>query len=151
MPRSLMVGLWLQYPLCAKPEDAPLGTGGPSIARSNASGSHVWHLDVGEEASYVIPVAVTSNYTLVVRYSNDDVGVGDEVKVLVEGRVVGTFHTQDTRNGGCTGCGWNVFVDSSTLPLGTLPAGQRTITLRLETTDGFGVDIDRLTLLPVPE
>jgi hypothetical protein len=83
----------------------------------------------------------------VVRYSNDDTGVGDDVEVRVDGAVVGTFHTQNTGSGGA---GWNVFVEAPLLSVGALAAGPHTITLRIVTSDGFGVDLDRLTLIPVP-
>jgi hypothetical protein len=133
--------------LLREAEDAPAGTGGSRIPRGNASRGLVWHLNLGEEARYTIPVEVPEAYTLVVRYSNDDTGVGDDVEVRVDGAVVGTFHTQNTGSGGA---GWNVFVEAPLLSVGALAAGPHTITLRIVTSDGFGVDLDRLTLIPVP-
>ena len=124
-------------------EDSPTGPGN-RIPRSAASGTATWRVEeVGDEVSWIIPISIAQEYVFKVRYSNDDIGTGDDVTVLVNGAELGSFHSTDT---GDNGLGWNVFVDSSPIMLGMLDVGEVTISLRLDTSDGFGIEYDRLTL-----
>ena len=105
----------------------------------------MWHLvSAGDQVSYSIPVEVPGEYALSVRYSNDDLGQGDSVKVSVDGTNVGDFTSTDTNN-------WNQFVESPEIQLGQLNAGVAHLTLQLMTTDGFGIDFDRFKLVLVPQ
>ena len=129
-------------------EHAPAGTGGPKIGRSNASGFAVWHLGDGDETSYIMEVETAGKYDLIVRYSNDEAGLGDLVTVSVQGDRVGTFLPRAT---GDSGLGWNVFVESPAISLGDLTPGELEIALRLDSPDGSGIDVDVLLLeLPAP-
>lgn len=121
------------------------GPGSPSIKpRSNASNQQtLWVNQVGGEASWEIIIPATGDYSLVVRYSNDDTGVLDDISVRVNGSQVGGFESEDTGSGGS---GWNVFVESPAIPLGQLAAGTVTLSLRLDAHDGFGIEYDLLTL-----
>ena len=56
---------------------------------------------------------------------------------------MGGFKSEDTGSGGG---GWNVFVETATIPLGTLAAGTVTLSFRLEQQDGFGIEYDKFTL-----
>ena len=121
------------------------GPGTPIIMdRGMASNKEtLWVNEVGGEAGWEITVPATGDYSLVVRYSNDDTGVLDDISVRVNGVLAGSFESEDTGNGGA---GWNVFVDSPIIPLGQLDAGTATISLRLDTHDGHGIEFDILTL-----
>jgi hypothetical protein len=120
-------------------EFLPTGDGNP-IPRTNAGGDTVWHLqDVGDEVSYTIEIFNPVNYDLTLRYSNFDSGVGDTISILVDGAVAASFDTQQTND-------WNVFVESPLITLGNLSAGEHLIEIRLDATDGNGIDLDRFRL-----
>ena len=66
-------------------EDTPTGIGGIKLSRTNSSGGAVWHLNnIGDKANYVIRLPDgAGNYKLLVRYSNDDTGIGDDIRVCM--------------------------------------------------------------------
>ena len=130
-------------------ESASPCSGCSIVPRSKASNKTVLHLNnAGDKADYDIQVPVTGDYKLIVRYSNDDTGVGDAISVLVNNVMRSIFYTKDTRPiNGNLGDGWNVFTDSY-ISLENLPAGLATISLRLDSTDGYGVDLDLISLIP---
>ncbi|MCA9219447.1 MAG: Ig-like domain-containing protein, partial [Planctomycetales bacterium] len=118
-------------------------------SRTNASGDKTWYLlHAGDEVSYSVRIPAVGNYELVVDYSNHDSGAGDEVSVLVNGAVVGSFHSQNTND-------WNQFLSSPAIGLGNLPAGDVTISFRLDSTDqlngnDLGIELDRFRLRTGP-
>jgi len=116
-------------------------TGGAEIQRGAACGAKVWHMELGQAATYAFSIGTSTPLNLSLRYSNDDLGVGDDLEVLVDGVVMGNFHTIDTLD-------WNVFVQSPLIPLGMLSAGNHTVTLVVNGSDGFGVDVDLLEMVP---
>lgn len=124
---------------------------GPGMAqfrpRSNASSQGtVWVNETEGEISWEITIPAAGEYSLVVRYSNDDTGILDHVSVRINGNLAGGFESEDTGGGGF---GWNIFVESPIIPLGQLPAGPVTLSLRLDDQDGFGIEYDKLTLTGV--
>ncbi len=126
-------------------EDTSQTVGGELIGRSNASGETVFHLiEVGDEATYIVDIPSTGSHELVLRYSNDDTGAGDEVSIIVDGKKIASFNTIDTKPRG-GGDGWNTFVETEAVALGDIPEGAFEFTLRLDSTDNFGVDLDLLS------
>jgi hypothetical protein len=125
-------------------EDSPIGTDGVSSRRAHASGSFTWYLQTNETmATYDITLLQTGSYHLAVRYSNDDLGTGDVVRILVNEEDRASFRTEDTGEGGY---GWDKFVLSPLLPLGVLTGDTTRITLRVDESDGHGVEFDYLRL-----
>ena len=105
-----------------------------------------WYLQTnGMAAAYDITLLQTGSYHLAVRYSNDDLGTGDVVKILVNEETTprAWFRTEDTGN---SGNGWDKFVMSPLLSLGVLTGTTARITLRVDETDGYGVEFDYLRL-----
>jgi len=133
----------LERPATLQAEAAPIRNGGQAIARGNAEGVTVWHLDRNQEIAFPFSRLAPGSFFLSVRYSNDDTGKGDLVKVLVNGVETGAFKMRDTGGSG-PGAGWNRFAVTPTIPLGRLE-GAKTITLRLTASDGWGVDLDSVT------
>jgi len=133
--------------LVSEAEDRPSGGAGVVIDRGNASQKMALHLQSGEQAELLFEVTDPGNYALVARYSNDDIGVGEPVAVLVDGQAVGTFHADDT---GDLGNGWNRFFESGHIALGHLEAGQRKLTLLVGPGDGYGLELDRCALRKCP-
>ena len=132
-------------------ESASTCSGCSIVPRSKASNKTVLHLNnAGDKADYDIQVPVTGNYKLIVRYSNDDTGVGDDISVLVNGEKRSEFHTQNTRPiNGNWGNGWNIFTDSPVIYLGGIPNElPPVISIKLVSTDGYGVDLDLFWLIP---
>jgi len=121
------------------------------ILRTNASGGAVCHLNnIGDKANYDIQLPDgAGDYKLLVRYSNDDTGIGDNINVYVNGEYKNQFHAQNTRLPGVKlGDGWDIFVNSPVIHLKKLPGGDVKLTFKLVSTDGFGVDLDLFSLAP---
>lgn len=118
------------------------------ISRSQASGGAVWHLEnLDDSVTYLINLTVPGSYELRLRYSNDDTGFGDRLRISTPSRNE-VLVTQDTGSGGQ---GWNNFVESPRIFLGEYTPGFLWIRLTLEETDGYGVDLDRLTVIGTSE
>jgi hypothetical protein len=96
---------------------------------------------------YQINIETPGNYELVFRYSNDDTGVGDTVAIAVNGTNLSSVKTLNTRSPAQTvGAGWNSFAISNRIQLGRLEKGINTISLTLIDSDGFGLEIDSISL-----
>ncbi|MCB0707595.1 MAG: T9SS type A sorting domain-containing protein [Saprospiraceae bacterium] len=121
------------------------GPGTPTIkSRVFASNQKtLWVNEVGAETFWDITIPAAGDYSLLVRYSNDDTGALDDISVRVNGNLVGNFESQDTGSGGN---GWNVFVESPVISLGQLVAGTITLSLSLDADDGYGIEFDLLSL-----
>jgi hypothetical protein len=112
---------------------------GLEIARSAASSDSVWHLEVqGDLVEYDAHFAFAAPLNLILRYSNADAGSGDMITVLVNGMPVGAIATVNTGD-------FDIFTTAPPVPLGPL-TGPVTIGLRLDATDGGGVDLDRFRI-----
>ena len=126
--------------------EAEAGTGaGSVIPRSNASGLQTVWLHSDEARTMTVNLPCAGTYELTVRYSNDNFGPLETVTVSLDGTPVGSFQAQDT---GDFGNGWNIF--RLTEPLGPWPlvwdAGNRLVTVAVSGGDGYGVEIDKVTL-----
>lgn len=134
-------------------EDTPAGDGA-GAQRRDASHLHgaiagTWRLDqVNQQVTYTITLPQAGHYELDVRYSNDDTGALDTVAILVQGQPAGMFTTVNTRDVQHPD-GWNHFT-VATVDLGNLAGTTFNLTLRLDTTDGFGVEFDYLHLRLLP-
>ena len=125
--------------------EAEAGTGdGSNSFRGNASGGLSVLLHSGDSRTMSIQVPYQTQYELIVRYSNDNFGPLESLEVSVDGNVVGSFFAQDTGDGGS---GWNIFAESGPLGPITLSPGAHEITIAVTGGDGFGVEIDTVTLL----
>ena len=126
--------------------EAEAGTGDGLISmRSNASNQQTVLLSSGQSRSLSVNLPCAGTYELTVRYSNDNFGPLETVAVSVDGTPVGTFQAQDT---GDFGAGWNVFVTANTFGLwpSGWDAGNHQILVTVSGGDGYGVEIDCVTL-----
>ena len=121
-------------------ESEPPGAGGSFAYHARAIGGVTWHLTNGGYANFDIPVSVPGACDVVIRYSNDDADTLDRLVVSVNGVEKGSFLTEDT-GGGEGGMGWENFVNSIPIPVGSLSMGTNTVRLRMTQDDGYGVDI----------
>ena len=115
------------------------GNGQPaerSMAFSQAT-RRLEHEQVGQSLRYHIEPAVAGDYDLILHYSNDDLGVGDELTVLLNGTPVDMFVSADTGD-------WNAFTIHTT-PLGFV-SGPIDVEIRMDSSDGFGWELDQLAL-----
>ncbi|MCO6459339.1 MAG: hypothetical protein J5I93_28855 [Pirellulaceae bacterium] len=123
---------------------AEAGSGdGTIMPRGNAAGGQTVHLGADQTRTIVAAVPVRTEYTLQVRYSNDNFGPTETLEVFVDGQSIGTFSAEDTGN---FGAGWNVFADSPALGPVALDPGEHTISLLVTGGDGYGVEVDQVTL-----
>jgi len=114
---------------------------GTDIGRDQASNEQTWLLrNEGDDASWSISIPATGNYKLLIRYSNDDLGIGDDLSIFINNSLKGTFTSNDT---GDWGYGWNVFAHSPVIDLGNLSAGTVTLKIRIDRTDGYGIELDK--------
>ncbi len=128
--------------------EKPLTAVGKVMSRTNARQEHTLLLKAGETAEYRVKVDTESSCTLRVRYSNDDPGKCDDLVLVIDGRRVGGFHSQNTRKDGMQpGEGWNEFVESQSIEIGSLTAGEHMIGLLVDDCDAFGIEIDRVTIV----
>ncbi|HPO14090.1 MAG TPA: hypothetical protein PLI09_11640 [Candidatus Hydrogenedentes bacterium] len=113
--------------------------------RGNAQGLQTVWLLAGETRSIDFSTTASANMTVSVRYSNDNYGPMEEIDLALDSRPVGSFTTEDT---GDYGYGWNIFVQSPVMGSVAIGAGNHTITVtaREGTGDGYGVEIDSVTL-----
>jgi hypothetical protein len=140
--RSVAAAAVSPIPGTLQAENATSKTGGRAIPRSNAEGETVWHLDLDQELSFVLDGVAPADYEVAIRHSNDDLGAGDTLTLLVNGVKVGAIHAADTGTQG-HGYDWDTFVVTVPVSLGSL-GGRCVITCRLTSTDGYGVDVDTL-------
>ncbi len=124
------------------------GTGDGSVKdRGAASGQQTVWLHEGESRTLSFDLDSTALYEVAVRYSNDNDGPLETVEVAIDGMSIGEFEAQDT---GDFGLGWNVFEWSG--PVGSLvvPPGSHDVVVSVAGGDGFGVEIDVVSLDPLP-
>lgn len=124
--------------------EAERGSGeGQEKMRSNASGQRTVWLKSGQVLTLPFTLTISSNFSVRMRYSNDNFGSLEDVSVALDGQNVGQFQAQDTGDGGF---GWNNFLVSE--PIGTvdLQTGNHTLTVTVTNGDGNGVEIDFVEL-----
>jgi hypothetical protein len=117
---------------------------GRKMWRSEASGDRTLLLEEGQTCEWSFSLDARAAYNLSVRYSNDNYGPKERVTVYCDGLEWGSFNAKDTGN---YGHGWNQFVQAS-LGQGLLERGAHTLRIEVEGGDGYGVEIDKLTLTP---
>jgi hypothetical protein len=121
------------------------GGDGSVMSRGAASGGQTVHLNAGETRRLPFTLGGTSSYQVSVRYSNDNFGPLETVQVSIDGAPVGSFMAQDT---GDFGFGWNNFLSSGPIGSRTLASGPHELTVSVSGGDGFGVEIDLVSLDP---
>ncbi|MBN1287949.1 MAG: DUF11 domain-containing protein, partial [Anaerolineae bacterium] len=117
---------------------------GGDMPRSNAVNQHTLPVGTGESASATVSITEPGDYSVVVRYSNDndDALPIEVVEVVIDGESVGSFTSKDTNQyPDCWGCGWNVFATSYAGSV-DLAAGAHTMTLTVSGGDGYGIELD---------
>jgi len=120
------------------------GTGDGQVkSRTAASGQETVLLHDGESQALSFQLPAAARYSLTVRYSNDNYGPLETVSVSVDDAIVGQFEAQDT---GDFGAGWNVFESSGPIGSVDLQAGTHEVTVSVAGGDGYGVEIDVVTL-----
>lgn len=124
--------------------EAESGTGDGSVMnRAAASGGLTVWLHAGEQRTIDFDLPCPADLSVVVRYSNDNFGPLETVTISIDASAIGSFEAQDT---GDFGSGWNVFEISDPLAAGSLASGSHTLTVSVSGGDGFGVEIDKVTL-----
>ena len=107
--------------------------------RSNALEKHTALRLDGQSLFFSFRSFPGNNGTLAVRYSNDNSGPSETVRLSLDGSEVGQFTAADTGN---SGSGWNEFVTSDPINIDSLEAGQHTLQLSVAGGDGHGIEID---------
>ena len=116
--------------------------------RIRAGDKKTLRLKKGIVASYKIHIPKKQDYDLIVRYSNDDTGEGDDVLISFKNDFI-SFHSIDTKEeGGPAGSGWSNFVETEPLHLDLLEEGDEYISFVIIDEDGYGIELDRFTLQP---
>ena len=120
------------------------GTGqGIIMPRSNAWGDETVWLHSGESRTMTFSSPSGDAAVLSVRYSNDNSGASETVTLLYDGIEVDSFVAEDTGDGGN---GWNAFVWSKEMSTSALTSGDHSVTVAVAGGDGFGIEIDAVTL-----
>lgn len=115
---------------------------GAQRSRSNAShGQTIW-LYANESRTVSFFSNFMANRVIQVRYSNDNFGPLETVSVYLDNALVGSFLAQDT---GDSGNGWNTF-QTAIVSTNSVSTGSHTIRLDIAGGDGFGVEVDYVTL-----
>jgi hypothetical protein len=129
------------HQLTLEAEDG-VGDGVISI-RNTASYEQALLLQDGESRTWLFNAPLSTNYSLRVRYSNDNDGPTEIVELFLEGSKLGEIATKDTGDGGF---GWNVFVKSAPITLEHLKHGEYELVAAVSGGDGYGLEIDNITL-----
>jgi hypothetical protein len=118
---------------------------GTVMSRSHASGRLAVHLDSGQKRILPFEIDRRGSYAVSVRHSNDNDNAlpSEQLKVSIDGAVVGAFLAADTGDGGL---GWNVFRSSGVIGSRRLERGLHKATAGVAAGDGFGVEIDFVKL-----
>ncbi len=117
------------------------------MPRSEASSEQTVQLDSGESRGLPFDLTAPTSISVTVCYSNDNFGPLEQIDVTIDGMMVGSFSAQDTGGGGF---GWNVFLTTGVLGTITLAPGSHEVRIAVSGGDGFGVEIDKVNLQPLP-
>lgn len=118
---------------------------GTAMSRGSASGDATIHLDSGESAALLFEIGARASYTAYARYSNDNYGPLEKVRVAIDGTTVGAFTAQDTGGGGY---GWDRFVGTGALGSASIAPGGHRLSIVVSGGDPYGVEIDWVRLVP---
>ena len=125
--------------------EAEAGVGqGDRMERTSASGGLTIHLAPGQRRQWTFKVLdPPSDYVVMVRYSNDEIGDSETIRTTIDGLAIGWIRAQDT---GDNGAGWNAFV-SDRAGAADLRSGQHMLAVESSGGDGC-IEIDVVTLVP---
>lgn len=115
--------------------------GGEVMSRGNASNDATLLLRSGESAALRFLSSGAAFYLLRVRYSNDNFGPLETVRLALDRAPVGELAPRDTGD-------WNRFAGSHPLGPVQIGGGQHRLRIAVSGGDGYGVEIDRVRLLP---
>jgi hypothetical protein len=129
-------------------ESESVGIGdGVERSRTNASNDKTTWLQAGEQREFELVSEDAVTYAVGCRYSNDNFGPLETIEVLFDGFSLGAFSANDTGN---FGLGWNVFKPCPSLAnIVVNPGTPHRLTVRVSGGDGWGVELDVVTLEPV--
>jgi len=114
--------------------------------RSEASEQATAYLEhSGDTLTFQFNLPGDATVGVQVRYSNDNFGPLETVSIEIDDQNAGQFSAQDTGN---NGFGWNVFLVSPTLGPVALSSGAHTLVVSATGGDGYGVEIDQVTIVP---
>ncbi|QKS28197.1 MAG: hypothetical protein HT579_04150 [Candidatus Accumulibacter similis] len=114
------------------------GSRGYVMVRSAASGTRTLRLAAGQSMNRDFRVSGGGRFVLTIRYSNDNFGPSEVLKVKLDGRPIGSFTATDT---GDYGHGWNQFATSP--QLGPIDINDGSHTLTIDVVGGSnGIEID---------
>ncbi|MFN8163408.1 MAG: hypothetical protein U0R26_06170 [Solirubrobacterales bacterium] len=111
------------------------------MSRGNASNDATLLFESGEPAVLRFLSGSVGSYLIRVRYSNDNFGPLESVRLALDGAPIGEFAARDSGD-------WNRFEGSH--PLGPVRVGRGPHRLGIAVSggDGYGVEIDRVRLVP---
>ncbi len=114
------------------------------MVRTSASGGLTIHLAPGQRRQWTFKVLDPgSDYSVMVRYSNDETGDSETIRTTIDGLPIGAFRAQDT---GDNGAGWEAFA-SDRAGAAVLPGGRHLLVVESSGGDGC-IEIDAVTLVP---
>jgi hypothetical protein len=114
------------------------------MPRGAASNELTMLFHAGQALRFEFSLAEGRRYrSIVVRYSNDNYGPLEQLKVYVDHKLRDQFAAQDT---GDFGRGWNIFREDRVQAPLSLKQGSHTLGITVSGGDGFGVEIDSMTL-----
>jgi hypothetical protein len=117
---------------------------GPVMPRGAASNERTRLLHAGQTLRFRFPLLEGRRYrSIIVRYSNDNFGAREQLKVSVDRQLRAQFAAEDTGDGGR---GWNVFREKRVQAPLSLKQGSHTLSIAVSGGDGYGVEIDSVTL-----
>lgn len=128
-----------QGPITLEGEDA---VGGTSIPRAHASGESGIYLEPGETLTEGFETTEAASFGVRVRYSNDNYGPLEQVRLAIDDSPVGDFEAVDTGD-------WDSFAETEPLGPVALPGGHHRLHIAFSGGDDYGLEIDRVRLAPV--
>lgn len=131
--------------LLLEAEEPLSNQGGREMMRSNASSARTWVMHKGDQVSYTARLFQDSKYYISAIYSDD--GGGDNFRVYVNGKSIGSFETDST---GGWGSGWNKFTSSPSFKFYTPGTNQQEgteVSIQIENTrSANGSELDYLEI-----
>jgi len=117
------------------------------MQRPGASQGSTRQLKDGDECTLIFETGGDASYTVEVIYSNDGVGPGEVVHIIVDGTDVGHFEAEATgTSGNETGPGWDVFLQDLAAAAVPLEPGTHELKITIGDGDELGIEIDAVIL-----
>jgi hypothetical protein len=114
---------------------------GEVMSRAHASGKATLLLGSGESAAQSFVTSGGGSFLVRVRYSNDNYGPLESVGLAIDGEAIGEFSASDTGD-------WDSFADADPLGPVSIDSGSHRLSISVDDGDGYGVEIDRVRLVP---